>query len=155
MAAIVIDELKQQENKPIYTDLRLDLSLDYVYEPRLRSKNIIKDINVSYDLEAVKNSLFNLFTTMPGQKILNPVYGLNLMQYIFTGITEDNAQAIGDNILRGISKYEPRVVVRKIYVIPDPENNTYQIGLRLDVPTLNITGIQLKGSLTESGYYTS
>lgn len=155
MAAIVIDELRQQEDKPIYIDLRLDLSKDYVYDPRLGSKNIIKDINVSYDLEAVKNSLFNLFTTMPGQKILNPVYGLNLMQYIFTGITDDNAQAIGDNILRGIAKYEPRVVVRKIYVIPDPENNTYQIGLRLDVPTLNITGIQLKGSLTESGYYTS
>lgn len=155
MAAIIIDELKVQEDKPLYTDLKLDLSLDYVYDPRLRSKNVIKDINVAYDLEAIKNSLFNLFTTLPGQKILNPVYGLNLLQYLFAGITEDNAQLIGETILRGITRYEPRVEVRKIYVIPDPENNTYQIGLRLDVPTLNITGIQLKGALTESGYYTS
>jgi phage baseplate assembly protein W len=155
MAAIIIDELKRKEDRPLYTDLRLDLSLNYVYDPRLQSRNNIKDINASYDLEAIKNSLFNLFTTLPGQKILNPVYGLNLMQYLFTGITDDNAQAIGETILAGITKYEPRVVVRKVYVIPDPENNTYQIGLRLDVPTLNITGIQLKGALTESGYYSS
>ncbi len=155
MAAKVIDSLKSVKANPLYTDLKLDLSLNYTRDPRIESKDTIKDIKVSDNLEAIKNSIFNIFTTMPGQKILNPVFGLNLLQFLFTGVTDENAQLIGENILSGLQKYEPRVVVQKIYVVPDAENNTYQIGLRLDVPTLNIKGLPLKGILSESGYYIS
>jgi len=155
MGAIVIDELKKLRNRPKYTDLKLDLKKDYVYDPKLNNENVIKDLQVSYDLQAIKNSLFNLFTTMPGQKILNPVYGLNLYQFLFAPISEDNAQAIGDTILKGIQKYEPRLEVVKIYVVPDIDNNTYVIGLKLNVPSLNIVGIGLKGILSDSGYYMS
>lgn len=156
MAAIVIDTLSRlKAERPIYTDLRLDLDLNLTYDPRLESKDTIKDIKVSYDVEAIKNSLFNLFTTSPGQKILNPVYGLNLLQFLFTGITNENARVMGETILRGIEKYEPRVTVSKIFVFPDFDNNTYEIGLRLDVPTLNIKGLGLKGTLSESGFYLS
>ena len=154
MAAIVIDELKARDNysKPLYTDIKLDLKTDTYRDPRLESKLTIKDISASYNLDAIKNSLFNLFTTMPGQKILNPIYGLNLMQFIFTGITEVNARTIGELILNGIKKFEPRIEIKKIYVVPDYENHLYEIGLLLDVPTLNINGISLKGTLSESGY---
>ena len=154
MAAIVIDTLSRlKAETPIYTDLKLDLDLNYTYDPRLESKDTIKDIKVSYDIEAIKNSLFNLFTTSPGQKILNPIYGLNLLQFLFTGITNENARVMGETILRGIEKYEPRVKVVKIFVFPDFDNQTYEIGLRLDVPTLNIKGLGLKGTLSDSGFY--
>lgn len=154
MGAIVIDQLKARDNvkKALYTDIAFDLKIGYIKNPRLESKNTITDILVSNDIEAVKNSLFNLFTTAPGQKILNPVYGLNLLQFIFNGITDINARSMGRIILNGINKFEPRLVVKKIYVIPDIENQTYEIGLRLDVPSLNITGLSLKGVLSESGY---
>jgi phage baseplate assembly protein W len=154
MAALVIDTLSRRKGElPIYTDLRLDLELNYTKDPRLKSGEIIKDIQASYDIEAIKNSLFNLFTTIPGQKILNPIYGLNLFQFLFSGITDENARAMGEIILRGIQKYEPRVDVAKIFVAPDPDNNTYEIGLQLNVPSLNIEGLSLKGVLSESGYY--
>ena len=156
MAALVINTLSRKKSDfPIYTDLRLDLELNYTKEPKLKSGDLIKDIKASYDIEAIKNSLFNLFTTIPGQKILNPVYGLNLFQFLFTGISDENARAMGEIILRGIQKYEPRVDVVKISVAPDPDNNTYEIGLQLNVPSLNIEGLSLKGVLSESGYYIS
>lgn len=153
MAAIVIDTLKAVRTEPLYTDLKLDLGVNFVRDPRIESKDVIKDIKVSNNLEAIKNSIFNIFSTMPGQKILNPVFGLNLLQFLFTGVTEENAQLMGETILSGLQKYEPRVTVQKIYVVPDAENNTYQIGLRLDVPSLNIKGLALKGIVSESGYY--
>jgi len=155
MATIIIDELKNRDSfkKPLFTDLKLDLEINTVRDPRLESKNVIKDVVASYNIDAIKNSLFNLFTTVPGQKILNPIYGLNLMQFLFTGINEVNARSIGDLILKGIQRFEPRLQIKKIFVIPDTENHTYEIGLRLDVPSLNITGISLKGVLSESGYY--
>lgn len=154
MASIVIDALKvKDKNKPIYTDLKLDLKLNYTVDPRLESKDTIKDILVSTDLDAVKNSLYNLFTTVPGQKILNPVYGLNLLQFIFTGITVQNANTLGNLILEGIRKFESRIEVKKINIFPDIENQTYEIGLRIGVPSLNIEDVSLKGVLSESGYY--
>jgi phage baseplate assembly protein W len=131
----------------------LDLESNYTLDPKLEAKDTIKDLEVSNDIAAIKNSLFNLFTTIPGQKILNPIYGLNILQFLFTGISDDNARAMGNVILRGIQKYEPRVEVVKIYVMADIENQTYEIGLKLNVPTLNIEGLALKGTLSESGFY--
>lgn len=155
MASIVIDELKIKDDpkKATYTDLKLDLKQNTVKDPRLESKNVVRDLIASNDIEAIKNSLYNLFTTIPGQKILNPVFGLNIMQFLFNGITEINARAMGRTILNGITKFEPRISVKKIFVVPDIENQTYEIGLRLDVPSLNITGLGLKGTLSESGYF--
>jgi phage baseplate assembly protein W len=155
MAAIVIDSLRRSKTQPTYRDLKLDLSLDYDYDPRLNNFYTIKDIKASIDVEAIRNSIFNIFTTMPGQKVLNPTFGLNLMQFLFTPISDENAREMGETILRGIQRFEPRVVVKKIVVIPVPDENTYQIGLRLDVPTLNIIGLGIKGILSESGYYTN
>jgi len=154
MASIVIDDLRiQQENKPVYTDIKLDLTSNYVLDPRLESKDTLIDLIASYDVDAIKNSLYNLFTTMPGQKILNPVYGLNLMQFVFTGVSDLNARLIGDAIVEGIKKFEPRLVIKKVYIFPDYDNNTYEIGLRLAVPSLNIEAVSVKGTLSESGYY--
>jgi len=154
MSSIVIDTLKvKDKGKPIYVDIELDLKQNYAKSPRLNSKNVLKDLVASFDVDAVKNSLFNLFTTIPGQKILNPIYGLNLLQFVFTGITEINANLMGNLILEGINKFEPRLEVKKIFIFPDIENQTYEIGLRLDVPSLNILGITLQGKLSESGFY--
>jgi phage baseplate assembly protein W len=155
MASVVIDTLKivDNKNKFIYKDLNLDLKLDYILEPTVNSKKTIRDITASEDVEAVKNSIFNLFTTMPGQKILNPIYGLNLLQFVFNGITETGARMMGDLIFKGITKFEPRVTVKKVFILPDIENQNYEIALRLDVPSLNIQGITIKGKLSDSGFY--
>jgi len=155
MASVVIDTLKivDNKNKFIYKDLNLDLKLDYILEPTVNSKKTIRDITAAEDIEAVKNSIFNLFTTMPGQKILNPIYGLNLLQFVFNGITETGARMMGDLIFKGITKFEPRVTVKKVFILPDIENQNYEIALRLDVPSLNIQGITIKGKLSDSGFY--
>lgn len=154
MASVVIDTLnvKKKTNQPIYKDIRLDLNIGFEREARLHSKNTVMDIQASNDVHAVKNSLYNLFTTIPGQKILNPVYGLNLLQFVFTGITDINANLMGNLILEGVGKFEPRLVVKKIFIFPDIENQTYEIGLRLDVPSLNVEGISLRGAISESGF---
>jgi len=155
MSSIVIDELriKRDKSKPLYTDIELDLKVGYAKNPTLFSKNVVQDVAVDHDIEAIKNSIFNLFTTIPGQKILNPIYGLNLMQFVFNGITENNSRLMGEIILKGINTFEPRLKVRKIYIFPDIENQTYEIALRLDVPSLNIEGISIKGVIAESGFF--
>ena len=123
-----------------YSDLHLDFA-----------NPISKDLAVDYDVAAVKNSLINLFNTVPGQNLLNPEYGLNLVQYLFEPINETNGRIIGNAIVDGITTYEPRVIIRTIDVETDEEEQTYYITLNILVPILN-TELQIPGTLSKTGF---
>jgi hypothetical protein len=45
------------------------------------------------------------------------------------------------------------VKVDNINITTDYDNQQYTIDLFLSVPSLNIKGLQVKGTLAESGYY--
>ena len=60
---------------------------------------------------------------------------------------------LGETILKGLTRYEPRVAVDNINITTDIENQQYTIDMILSVPTLNIEGLEVKGTLSESGFY--
>lgn len=143
-----------------YNDLHLDFTPVYYSPPYgaytqnnelLRNQEIV-DIVADYDLGAIRNSLVNLFTTIPGQKILNPLFGLNLVRYIFEACDQDMANLIGNEIVYGITTFEPRVSLQKVIVIADPDNNQYNVTLAIAVPTLGSTSYQFNGILSTSGF---
>jgi phage baseplate assembly protein W len=136
-----------------YSDLHLDLEYEYLLNNELHKIPEIKDIKVDYDLAAIKNSIINIFLTIPGQKILNPFFGLNLIQYVFEPCDEYTAQLIGQRIQAGITTFEPRVILTKIQVISQPSSQSYQITLVINIPTLNTSGLQIVGTLSQSGFY--
>jgi phage baseplate assembly protein W len=123
-------------SRSTYTDLHLDLE---------ESKNIglglkavsSSDILIDSDIEAIKNSIKNIFTTKKGQKILNPDFGWSLDQYLFTSITVANAKAIGNDILNAFSKYEPRVSVTNVLVNPSYDENLYNIAVYYNILEIN------------------
>jgi len=141
MAAIYIDNLiKPREvnspynypsketnpNKPIYTDLHLDL----VFEKNVgNGLNPVEgnDIVGDYDINAIKNSLYNIFTTRKGQKLLTPTFGGSLDQYLFENITDVKGKILGDTILKSVTDFEPRVEVVKVQVMPMPDENQYYV----------------------------
>jgi phage baseplate assembly protein W len=141
MATIYIDNLvkPRQTNSPynfpaketplednIYADLHLDLKLKRklgVGDEPANSSDIISDT----DTDAIRNSLYNLFTTRPGQKLLTPAFGSNLEQFLFESVNELNARVIGDTIYTSIRRFEPRVEVLKVQVTPNPDENLYRV----------------------------
>lgn len=155
MPSIVIKELNKfpSDRDYTYSDLFFDLKIDYTKTNSLNNIKEQKDIIVDYDIEAIKNSIFNIFTTIPGQKILNPTFGLNLLYFLFSGISEINGRILGETILKGLQKYEPRVLVKNIDVFADIENQQYTIDMLVSVPSLNIDMFSLKSTLSESGFY--
>ena len=67
----------------LYKDLELDLKYRYSYNNQLNKREYLNDISSLYDLQAVKTSIVTAFTTSPGQNILNPLYGIDLREYLF------------------------------------------------------------------------
>lgn len=139
-------------NNYLYKDLQLDLTKKRTYTRAINNTTFLSDVDSIFDLQAVTNSIVTVFTTSPGQKILNPAFGLDLRMYLFEPITENTAFFIRDDIFNNLSKYEPRVVVKNVSVIPNIDEQLYEITLQIDVPQLNIYGVSIKNILNSEGY---
>ena len=122
----------------------VDVHLDF-------SNPIQRDIVTDYDGEAVTNSIVNLFNTMPGQNLLNPEYGLNLMQYVFEPATDATAYSIGRHIIDNLTNYEPRINVQNVNINVNQDEQTFTIVLSILIPALN-QQIKLPGVLSKNGY---
>lgn len=136
-----------------YSDIKLDLNYQYTKNSQLLKKDEIKDLEPLYDLGAIKSSLFNLFNTFPGQKLLNPDFGLGLARYLFEPVSMEIAESIGQEIRKGIGLYEiDRVSIDTLKVVPDEENQQYFILLTITAPRMKIAGITIPGTLSNSGF---
>jgi phage baseplate assembly protein W len=157
MANIVFDNLEKPKNVQYkkqftYADLKLDLKFDQVKESQLYSSVLEKDIVGSYDLGAIENSIINIFTTFPGDKILNPNFGLNLNQFLFVPVNFDTAKDIGDTIKNQIRLQENRVKVKLVEVLVDEDNQQYDINLTLAVPFINNNStLNIRAALNSTG----
>ena len=149
MASINIKSLGFSKRLPyVYKDFKFDIEENSnISSSNLYKDKSVNDIQASTDLDAIRNSVRNMFNTLPRQKLLDPTYGLDLRQFLFIPVDEDIAQLIGDRILEGFQKFEPRVVVRNINVIADEENQEFIITLTLDVPDINAIGVQIPATL--------
>lgn len=136
----------------IYKDLALDLVLSFTNSGELFKKDDQQDLRPSYDQEAVMTSLRNILTTSPGDKLLNPTFGLDLRSFLFDPVTDTRAFFIGNRIYDGITIQEPRVKINTITVIAVMDNHEYDITLNISVPSLNIFNLSLKSILNMDGY---
>ena len=159
MASINLTEYKKKINslssRPYtYVDMALDMAPKLLNLDLLRGSDNFRDIEVSYDEVAIKNSLINIFNTIPGQRFLLPLFGCNLIAYLFQPISESYARIIGDEILRAIELWEPRVTVENVDVYGDPEEHQYTITVKITIPNLkirtNLTGILSKDGFKDS-----
>ena len=137
----------------LYKDLLLDIEPAVYYNKQLNKTVMLKDIQGSYDMDAIKNSIKNIFLTSPGQKILSPEFGINLRRFIFEPATNFTAYRIKADILNNLPNMEPRVELQEVTVIPIPDEHEFYITLQINVPSLNAYGISLKSLLNSNGYY--
>ena len=91
------------------------------------------------NVNAIKNSLHNIFSWTPGERILNPEFGSNLRKLLYEGITDFNQEQIIAEIRHSVSQWEPRVQIDnivKLTDIDDKENNTVHLRIIYSIPTL-------------------
>ena len=135
-----------------YQDLKLDFEYSYTQNSEFLKGNEIIDLKVDYDLNAVKNSLRNMFMTNRGEKLLNPYFGIGLASFVFDQVTQSTAKIIGDAILTNINTFEPRVQVNRVNVIANEDDNSYTINIIVSVPQLKAELVNLIGLLNNKGF---
>lgn len=113
---------------------------------RLNDKN---ELILSKNGDAVADSIRNIVKTTPGERVMNPDFGCNLMHALFEPQDEETAHLIGEYIWRAIVDEEPRVIVDSIIVTPDSDNQAYDIGI--DFRIRNVPTNSMRLTMTLSG----
>ena len=136
--SVVLDFLRRSNNTPspdqdvysidksaaiasdsVFRDIYLDLeTTSYFTTNRLDVKESAKDVRTLVDEDAVIQSIRNILTTSPGQKLLNPRFGVNIGDLLFEGVTFEH------NIIHGNHSSSDRTVASGLHMKnPDASNN--------------------------------
>lgn len=144
----------QPTDNVLYSDLYLGPRVNGINNiGGLQAPNIDNDVRALYNLESVRNALVNLFSTMPGEKILTPNFGLNLKKYLFDPVNNDIAREMGIEILTAVRKWEPRVIVKNINVKPLPDEHEYRVNFVYAYRDfLNAAPATLNGLVSVNGF---
>lgn len=116
----------------------------------------VEDFNrngIVVNMEAIKQSLLNLFSTSKGERLNLPEYGLDLPDYIFDNITETTMWLIMVKISEAITYWEPRVrlVQNKSKVTPLYDEHGLELDLVFAVKELTEVEIALSGVIKQKG----
>ena len=125
--------------------------------PLERVKKEFKDISMSFetnplndDLIALKNSsaiarsIRNIVFTQPGEKFFNPDFGSRITESLFENMDEVSALAIRDEIENSITRFEPRVNVIEVKVIPNFEANEMNATIVYEIVGIDVPPQQLE-----------
>lgn len=128
--------------------------------PLERASRGFKDISMSFqvnplnmDLIAVKNetaiarSIRNLVLTVPGERFFNQRLGSKLNSLLFENMDEITSSLVRDEIEQTIKKYERRVELTKVEVIPDYEVGQYDVIIRYNIVGIDVLPQKLSFAL--------
>jgi len=75
-----------------------------------------KDVQRVGEDDDILQSLYILFSTTPGERLLQPTYGCNLKAMVFENITENTMTEIRDIIEKAVLFFEPRIDLNSVDV---------------------------------------
>ncbi len=104
-----------------------DLSISFT-----RNK-ITNDLLVKKEDAAVKQAVVNILMTNKGERLFDPQYGSNVPSYLFDQLDYGTAANIQDAIRECLINYEPRIRINSLDVIPDFDQNGFEVQLAFKV----------------------
>jgi uncharacterized protein len=99
------------------------------------------------DASSIHESILLILTTTPGERPLDPKFGVGLRTYYYEPNTSITRRLIRDMVEQGLRRWEPRITVNSVTVDPDPDELsaaivqiTYQVaeGGRTDTATVPV-----------------
>lgn len=111
--------------------------LIYYYDITKIGKDFVgkKDISIITNEQALLESVVNILSTEPGERIMNPEFGCPLQRFVFEPLDNITARQIKNTIIDSILKFETRINDLDVSIIPDENNNTYTIDVIFSMKT--------------------
>ena len=91
------------------------------------------DLQVTKDEAAIKQSISNLLLTNPGERLFDSQIGSGISKLLFGQLDFAVAGLVADEIKRTLSKYEPRISLEDVTVVPDFDNNAFEARIEFTI----------------------
>jgi len=104
-----------------------DLSITFKKHP------VTDDLVTVKDKSAIAQSITNLLMTRRGERPFQPTLGSGLDNVLFEPLDYGSAAMIKSEISKCLSRYEPRINVRRIDCTVDFENNGYSVEVQYKI----------------------
>ena len=105
------------------------------------------------DILAIYNSIRNIFRFNIGDRILKPEFGNVLKRYLYEAMTDMLYKKITTEIKALFARWEPRVNISYIDVLPHPDINQLDINIIYTIPSLSdITEYTYNTIIKEENY---
>lgn len=81
-------------------------------------------LNYADDDQSVREVIRNILLTSPGERLMRPVFGAGLLEFIHQPNNETTRTLIANLVRKAIEQWETRVKVDEVNVLPDPQSLT-------------------------------
>lgn len=94
-----------------------------------------KDISTLTNEQALLESVKNILSTEPGERVMNPTFGCNLSKYLFNPLDRVTMASMKIEIQNAIGRFENRIEKLVIDIKEDVENSTIEIVVMFNMKT--------------------
>ena len=112
-----------------------DINKDGIIAPKTKNAEGASDIAIVTNEAAVVESVYNIILTEPGEKVMSPLFGCALDQFLFEPIDDVTSRRIMTTVSDAILNFEPRLLDFDVIVTALPDDNTYEIEIVLEINT--------------------
>ena len=91
--------------------------------------------------QMVKQNFKMLLLTNPGERIMEPNFGVGLKRYLFNNATSNIESAINQRLSNQIATYLPIVNISNMQFDISPDTNSLRIVIQYQIPTAGINDL--------------
>ena len=90
----------------------------------------------------VKQNMKMLILTNPGERVMEPDYGVGIRQFLFESFESDVFERIDTKIREQVLQYMPAVTILKLqFANSDPDTNTLSLFLEYSIPQISTSDL--------------
>lgn len=91
--------------------------------------------------QEIRQNFKMLILTNPGERIMDPQFGVGLKTYLFLNYTENVEQKIRSKIMKQLAMYIPIIKITNMDFNSAPDYNTLGIRIEYSIPELGTTDL--------------
>ena len=92
--------------------------------------------------DTVKQNLKMLILTNPGERVMEPDFGVGIQQFLFSNFSENVQSKISEKIKSQARRYMPSVVIHNIvFHGSDPDTNSLAFAIQFSVPDIGLSDL--------------
>lgn len=84
--------------------------------------NYLGKVDISSYEADIKEAIFIILGTSPGERVMRPDFGCGIHEYVFSTIDTLSLRLIENTVIEALTRWEPRIELIEVKVITDPAN---------------------------------